>query len=635
MTERGGPGQPDGGPGQPGGGPGQPDGGPELCNNTSSLSLQDFIGTPPLSGFIGYEYKQDAVYARYMKSTFTRNGKTYHDSRYLGRVVDKERGIFRNRSLGTFSFDLENGIRNVSILVNDSLMEDTRAHISLEFGDIWLIDQILKETGLDTVIERLIPKRSDTLKALVGYKLLSNDVYVYANAWYRSSYARVLYPGANVDSPWISEFHAELGTEENLNKFFELYLETVFRIKELNEQMSFVVAMDSAGVANDIKTFLTAMNNHNGVVSKEIRITYLLDLKTKIPLLFRITPGNIIDNSTLINSINTLINYGINVQTMIMDAGYASMSNISEMMSAKIPFLTRMLKNRKEYKMLIDKYGDELLRPENRVRYGTRKFFSLRVPIDFGEHKVFAYIMHDKAQADLDGDEVFENAEEDKGVDEYQKALRNCGKFILISSNEYPTDEIVGVYSTRQSIEQLIDISKNYAGMIPLRGHSKNTILGIILISFIATAVYSYLGNKLRDTKISAHDAFVSLKYLRFIAYQNCKILNELTKDQNCIFKHLNIPIPFEVESGNLLHKKASILSALTQKKQGRGRPKGSKSKTDMYKAGEHTLQAPTKTDIVVGRRGRPKGSKNRPKYTSPGEESASKEQELPSEDTR
>jgi transposase len=120
---------------------------------------------------------------------------------------------------------------------------------------------------------------------------------------------------------------------------------------------------------NDVHTFLTAPNNHDGVTSNEIRLIYVVDKITKLPIYFRYVSGNIIDNSTLITTINSLYAHDINVELIIMDAVFSSKNNILELLSTGISFITRMCRNKKEYKDLIDTHGSDLKQENNVVIY--------------------------------------------------------------------------------------------------------------------------------------------------------------------------------------------------------------------------------------------------------------------------
>jgi hypothetical protein len=417
-----------------------------------------------------------------------------------------------------------------------------------------------------------------------------------------------------MDSPRISELHAQLGTEENYRKFLDSYLNVVFKKDDISEQISYPILIDSIGMPNDIKTFLTAVNNHGGAINNELRITYVVDKQSKLPLFYRITVGNIIDNSLLISTIKMLASYGIAVEIVIMDAGYAAMGNISELISNNISFLTRMPENRIEFKRLIDEHGPTLKNPENGIMYGDRALFVKKVEITFESHKLYAYVMHDIERESHDEKIAIKKYHDvDDQVKKYNTALLYAGKFVLLSSEDYSKDEVLPMYYSRQTIEQVFDIKKNYAGGLPLRGHSENTIRGIILISFIATVIYSTLSHKLSNSGFSAISALVKMSTLRLDVYDQEQFMDYPTKDQKEIIKHLQLQCPFKIYSGNQGHNNNSFLSSLSSQTRGRGRPKGSKNKpkTDPSNFESQSVDIPRK-------RGRPKGSKNKLKVDKP-----------------
>ena len=59
------------------------------------------------------------------------------------------------------------------------------------------------------------------------------------------------------------------------------------------------VLVDSTGLPNDIQIPITAVDNHNHVISNEARLILVVDRKSGLPLYFRYVAGNIVDGSTL------------------------------------------------------------------------------------------------------------------------------------------------------------------------------------------------------------------------------------------------------------------------------------------------------------------------------------------------
>lgn len=82
------------------------------------------------------------------------------------------------------------------------------------------------------------------------------------------------------------------------------------------------ILIDSFGLPNAIRFSLTAANNHNGMVSEEARLIYVVQQRSGLPLFFRYVAGNVIGVSTLARTIAELKANSINTKFAILDAGY-------------------------------------------------------------------------------------------------------------------------------------------------------------------------------------------------------------------------------------------------------------------------------------------------------------------------
>jgi hypothetical protein len=572
---------------------------------------EKFSLTPPLQGRVEYINTRSGCYGVYVSGTFCQEGKVYHTKLYLGKVENQVNNIYYSKKYDRyFKFSLEDGFDEF-IDPQYIQLASIPKNYHLNFGDIWMIDQTYKQTGLESVLNTLIPDSADTLKALVAYRLSTkNDAYCHAEEWYRKSYANKLYPQARLDSPRISEFHAILGEEDNYRKFFRFYLNLIGKKEIFNDNKPIPILIDSTGIPNSINTHLTAINNHNGKVSNEMRIIYVVDKNSKLPIFFRYVPGNIVDNSTLITTMNNLMTYDINIDIAIMDAGYCSMNNLKQLLDNNIPFLLRMSKNRKDYKQLMIEHGHNLLKSEYALSYGERGLFGKKVEITLFDKQVYAYVMLDidKMRIDLNQKLVnssFDNQEELIS----QNFIDSAGRFILLSSQEYNINDILPLYYTRQIIEQVFDIGKSYTGMTPIRGHSEDTIRGILLISFLATAIYSYISHGLVGSKYSTQSALICMHNHGIKFFESVTVLEELTKQQKEIYSQLKLECPYPLESDNPFQNAPFTVSPAKKK---RGRPAGrcNKSSNHQDEPAIDTSQFAEAKRL----RGRPKGSKNKPK---------------------
>ncbi|MDR2199811.1 MAG: transposase [Deltaproteobacteria bacterium] len=529
----------------------------KMSKNQNELNNTDNPRTPrALPGFIHFEHKNSGTYATYFKSTFCKDGKVYHENEYLGRVIDPNKGIFKNRKRGYFTFNLFDGYGDVDPLKVPQISE-TPPNLSLHFGDVWLIDNILKNTGLDYVLDNLIPDAAATLKSLICFRLTTGLSYTHAEDWYRNSYARVLYPKARLESRLISKMHEMFGQKDVYNRFFHNYLLLVNKNKNINDKASIPILIHSTGLSNNIKTEFTAVNNHNDVTNDEMTLIYVVDKMTKLPIFFRYVSGDKKDNSVLIETINTLQTFNVNIETIILDAGYRSLDNLASLISTNIPFVTRMPSDRREYKILMDTHGHRLKCSENHIVYEDRNLYGRKTEITMCGKQLFAYVMLDRHQELLDENNILNNKsnddDDDDDNDDLEKntkinnKLDSAGKFIILSSDNYDINDITPLYYQRQAIEEIFDISKNFVSLLPVHKHKhKNErIKGHLLITFISAIVYASISHGLKGSKYRTPNALYKVYSLLIKIYESSQVLQEMSKQQKEIFTLLKVDCPF------------------------------------------------------------------------------------------
>lgn len=497
--------------------------------------------------FIHYESKNGIEYA----SVYTPQkikGKKVNNPEYLGRVIDKDHGVFKSREKGLFTYSLENGYDTLK----PDIDSDTQSFIIqeekliLDFGDAYCLYTVLKSSFLNDIIQEIVPNQADTLMTLIGYKLLAGGANRYAEDWWSGSYARIMFPQVKISSQRISEFYSQLGDESVQRKFFNYYLNALCVNKKTG------VLIDSTGLPNDIHFPLTAINTHNGVTSNEARLIFVIDRLTGMPLFFRYNAGNIVDVSTLKSTIAELDAYGIKTDYAILDAGYYSEDNINALYGygddgKKIPFITRLRPNLKLYKQLVYDHAKDLAESSRYWVIQRNRLLSIKCVeiFPFG-NKAYAYVAIDH---DRRHDESIRYAKDALGnkelsFDSMDEAVMAKGLFILISSEEIETKDIMPLYYTRQCVEQVFDIAKNNADLLPLRTHNEDTFRGHLLIAFIVSVVYLLVNQKLEGSAYNTEGAF------RILRNQKCKVFvdrllpKEPDKKMNDIYKILRINPP-------------------------------------------------------------------------------------------
>jgi len=114
---------------------------------------------------------------------------------------------------------------------------------------------------------------------MVQYYILQDRANDHAGIWYDGSVAQLLFPGANLASQRISDFLKSIGRRDSVEQFFEAQ-------KWIRENVCSdpAILIDSTGMPNSIHFPLTAISNHNGRISREARMTTIIQRDTGYPL---------------------------------------------------------------------------------------------------------------------------------------------------------------------------------------------------------------------------------------------------------------------------------------------------------------------------------------------------------------
>ena len=489
-------------------------------------------------------------YAKIPASSYRENGrvKKRQDGLYLGRVIDEENHIFYSSERGVFSYDPEtNTFQSIEDDCAISLPEDARKKpkICLDFGDAYLVHELIHAWGYDEVINALPYRNKDTLYAMVQYYILKDQANEYANLWYEGSIAQLLYPNANLSSQRVSDFLNSLGKREAVEQFFDAHIRWV---KE-HVCSDPAILIDSTGMPNNIHFPLTAISNHNGKISREVRMTTMIQRDSGCPLMFRLTAGNINDMSTITRSVHELSMHGVDTDFVLIDAGYFTEPNIEELYHTGIEFLTRLPeRNRSLYKTILAQGKDQLIQRKNLVRYNGRAVYILRLPCFIGKekkHEAYAYLGYDVDRASDESHKAVKKLADRKLSDEqFQKILDSAGLFVIVSSLPFSSDEILPVYYLRQTIEQYFDISKGSAKLTPLRIHSEQALYGHLVLSMIAATIHVRIMNTLKKYHSNREKMFFSLANQKCLVYRTVVNTCEPQAAANSFYNAFKIPCP-------------------------------------------------------------------------------------------
>jgi hypothetical protein len=463
----------------------------------------------------------------------------------LGRVIDKENGIFKSRERGMFRYTLEEGFTDAPVYpIEESTNKQER--LILDFGDSFFLNEYLNRQSFASAFHAVLPTQSDTLLALLFHRILTDKkACCHAETWFQGNYASLLFPKAKLQSQRISEFLADAGKEEVQRGFFRRYYECLY-----GGSGAAGILIDSSGLPNASKLSVTQISNHNGHINLEARLIYVLDRKTGMPIYFRYCPGNVVDVSTLCTTLAELRQYGIKTDYAIVDAGYCSEVNVKELYRNRVRFVTRLASNRTLFKDVAEKYLPALMTSENAIRYGNRLLYIKKIAVELYGNEGFAYV-----GVDIDSRNhqmkraAFEALDDNLSPKEMDDRMSRLGLFMLISSENIPEHEILPLYYTRQQIEQVFDVGKNDADLLPLRIQTEETFRGHLMLTFLATILLQklqrdILAKRSKKNKINPEGTLMVLRNQKCKVYEKTVIPQEAVKNINDIYKLLKIECP-------------------------------------------------------------------------------------------
>jgi len=351
--------------------------------------------------------------------------------------------------------------------------------------------------------------------AMVKYYVLCNLANCHAGDWWDGNYVRILYPDANLSSQRISDMLLSIGDEGVSRDFFKEYVKLLARREEGTD-----ILIDSTHGPARQHPF-PPYGHQN--ISNEMRLISILQQETELPLFMRYCPASVIDVTTLTKTILELKANGIRTKFAILDAGYLTKENIEELFENGVSFLSRLKENTRLYKDVLSEHLPTLQAKENLVSYNCRYAYIKRIDREIGEgHKVYAYLCQDLAMRSIENSKLFDKAEKaGMNTKEVFDAMTGHGIFMLVASRPIDKEKVLGTYYTRQQIEQVFDLCKNYTNMLPLRVQSEQTLRGHLMLSFIAAVIVKMLQKQLKGTSYSPVDVFTNLRN------HKCKVFDD------------------------------------------------------------------------------------------------------------
>lgn len=339
-----------------------------------------------------------------------------------------------------------------------------------------------------------------------------------AGGWWEGSWARVAYPSARLASQRAGELLGRVGDETAQRRFFDARLAWVADMADGTARVS----VGSTGLPDPSRMPPAATPDHNGEAGEECRPAYVPGRPTGPSACLRVAAGNVVDAATPGRTFAELEVAGLPASWAVLDAGYWSAGNVRAMGSAGIRFLTRPEPN---------------VRPHERVVAelvpGVRGWPCLCLDMQARgreQHRLFA-------RAGRRG----------PAPEEVHGRMGRMGVFVLASTADIATPDVPGAHCARQRIEQVFDVGKNYASLLPLRVHSEETPGGHLLPAFCATALLCRPQPGMPAKATPMPQALAAARNQKCKVYGSKVITCELTSSANELYRAIGAVCPVEI----------------------------------------------------------------------------------------
>jgi transposase len=407
----------------------------------------------------------------------------------------------------------------------------------LDFGDGYLLYKFTKKLNVYQIIGDIFNNRSSSsLFSLIYYRMCMQSAMYNAEEWLNGNVVKLIFKDANLGSQYISRLLKRLGDETIQRRFFTNYLALV---KKPDQS----ILIDATALPNNSNIGFNAWGHNDIGMDKQLRMLCVADQESGMPLFYRAIPGNILDISTLKNTLTELDELKLKCSLVLLDAGYFSKNNTDELYRQNINFLTRMQKSRTIYKDIICSEIKGLECPKFAVFSGKRGLFVKRIKIELFEHNAFAYLVLDPIRKGKELQDLFVESSQSEVLDINQYDIDCCGTVIFVSSIEIDSTQVVSYYYTRMQIEQVFSFCKSDLQILPLRKHCEQTMSGYLFLQFLMLIIFVHLRKVVMD-KFTVEQVLLTMRNLKCKTYNGSLIVAEFTKKQKDIFKLCGLEIP-------------------------------------------------------------------------------------------
>ena len=320
------------------------------------------------------------------------------------------------------------------------------------------------------------------------------------------------------------------------------------REKMLQYMQSFIkpeeyILMDATDVLSNSRQISLARKGYNSKLSydTQFNLMYIYSADSRMPLYYRLLPGNIRDVKAFKNCIREA---GLKKAIVVADKGFYSQSNLEMLQQEQLSYILPIKRDNLliNYQDLIHntfKTGSSFFEHEKRV------IWYQVIPMDNG---LFLFLFLDeqlRVKEDIDFLTRIKTVPEKYTIEKYHEKKYRFGTIALLTCLNEQAEDIYQTYKSRMDIEIMFDSMKNVLEADHTYMQDEQTLQGWMFVNHLVLQWYQHLYIELKEKKllktISVNDVIQVLTDVKKIRINNQWYLNEYTSHTEKIMKKLGI----------------------------------------------------------------------------------------------
>ena len=473
--------------------------------------------------------------------------KVHQKRQYLGKL-DADGGFHPNKRFLSLSPEEQQAtglVPAVPAPVHQGRPPASENYSRMFYGATYLFDQLSLRLQVTDDLRTCFPHQWKQILSIAWYLILEErNPLSRFEKWGKTHLHPYRKP---ITSPRSSELFAAI-SEDAIQRFFSAQVKRRLETEYL--------AYDTTSISTYSQGLEIAKRGKNKEHDHldQINLSLMFGQESRIPVCYRVLPGNINDVRTVKNLLKDLTTMGLGKIKLVMDRGFYSAENISGLYRNHSKFLIASKCSLKYVRSMIESYRESICSVENylpnqdvyRVSQAIRWHVEGTYPSEGEVHRrmhVHLYYNQEKAVADRRAHhqailqyhyELEHHVEDKRHASQYEKYFivkdypkrgrtvtiredvvkseeRFYGFFVLLSNCITNAEEALTIYRSKDCIEKAFGNLKDRLGFRRMRVNDDDHLQGKIFVQYIALIILSAIQKTMKDRDLYRNYTIYSL----------------------------------------------------------------------------------------------------------------------------